>query len=127
MSREFPKALQGLLRGGAYPHGVEAVHVIATHISWVLLTGEFAYKIKRPVHYPFVDLRSASQRAFLCSEELRLNRRFAPDLYLEVCPITVVDGEARIGGAGPRAHTTRTGGLRLPRVRPRSALDRCSR
>lgn len=101
MGREFPQALQGLLRRGAYPHGVEPVHVIATHISWVLLTGEFAYKIKRPVHYPFVDLRSLAQRAFLCSEEVRLNRRFAPELYLEVCPITMVDGEARIGGAGP--------------------------
>ena len=101
MGREFPPALQGLLRAGAYPHDVQPVHVITTHISWVLLTGEFAYKIKRPVHYPFVDLRTPEQRAFLCREELRLNGRFAPELYLEVCPITLVDGEARVGGGGP--------------------------
>lgn len=97
MDHDFPRQLQGLLSPAAYPHPVEAVHLIATHISWVLLTGEFAYKIKRPVRFPFVDLRSAERRAFLCREELRLNRRFAPELYLEVCPISVVDGAARLG------------------------------
>lgn len=101
MEREFPQALRGLLRAGAYPHRVTGVHVLTTYISWILLTGEFAYKIKRPVHYPFIDLRAQERRAFLCHEELRLNRRFAPELYLQVCPITVDGGEARIGGAGP--------------------------
>lgn len=101
MGRDFPQALRGLLRAGAYPHSVKAVRVITTHISWVLLTGDFAYKVKRPVWYPFVDLRTPERRAFLCQEELRLNRRFAPELYVEVCPITLVDREARIGGPGP--------------------------
>ena len=101
MARDFPQALQGLLHARAYPHEVKRVKVITTHISWVLLTGEFAYKVKRPVQYVFVDLRAQAQRAFLCQEELRLNRRFAPELYLDVCPITLVDGEARIGGGGP--------------------------
>jgi uncharacterized protein len=101
VGRDFPQALRGLLRAGAYPHSVKAVKVITTHISWVLLTGDFAYKIKRPVRYPFVDLRAQEQRAFLCREELRLNRRFAPELYLEVCPITLDDGQARVGGPGP--------------------------
>jgi aminoglycoside phosphotransferase family enzyme/predicted kinase len=80
---------------------VQAVELIETHISWILLTGEFAYKIKRPVHYAFIDLRSADRRAFLCHEEIRLNRRFAPELYLGVCPISVAAGEARLGGPGP--------------------------
>jgi aminoglycoside phosphotransferase family enzyme/predicted kinase len=88
------------LAPGAYPHAVQSVHLIETHISWVLLTGEWAYKIKRPVRYPFVDLRSAEHRAFLCHEEVRLNKRFAPDLYVSVCPITQSDGEARMEGAG---------------------------
>jgi uncharacterized protein len=69
-------------------------------MSWVLLTGEFAYKIKRPVHYPFVDLRAAERREFLCHEEVRLNRRFAPELYLGVCQITSTDGEVRLDGSG---------------------------
>jgi uncharacterized protein len=55
-----------------------------THISWVLLAGRFAYKIKKPVTLPFLDYGTVEQRRFYCQEELRLNRRFAPDLYLDV-------------------------------------------
>src|ERR1700736_1682307 len=80
----FPEHLQGLLHPRAYTHPVQAVQLVETHISWILLTGEFVYKIKRPVHYPFVDLRSAERREFLCHEEVRLNRRFACELYLGV-------------------------------------------
>jgi aminoglycoside phosphotransferase family enzyme/predicted kinase len=69
-------------------------------MSWVLLTGEFAYKIKKPVNYSFVDLRSPERRAFYCREELRLNRRFTRNLYIEVCEITVTDGTASIAGQG---------------------------
>ena len=96
----LPRQLRGLLMPAAYPHPVESVELVQTHVAWVLLTGPFAYKIKRPVHYPFVDQRSAEHRAFLCREELRLNRRFAADLYLEVSNVTTVAGEARIGGDG---------------------------
>jgi uncharacterized protein len=96
----LPRQLHGLLTPAAYPHPVESIELVQTHVSWVLLTGRFAYKIKRPVQYPFVDLRSAERRAFLCREELRLNRRFAPDLYLGVCGVTSENGAARIGGGG---------------------------
>ena len=112
----FPDHLHALLYPRAYPHPVRAVDLVETHISWVLLTGRFAYKIKRPVHYAFIDLRRASQRRQLCHEEVRLNRRFAPELYLGVGAIRQRRGEARIGGSGriiehavrmrqfPRAH-----------------------
>jgi hypothetical protein len=96
----FPDQLHALLYPRAYPHPVRAVDLVETHISWVLLTGRFAYKIKRPVHYAFVDLRSAEQRRSLCHEEVRLNRRFAPELYLGVRAIRERKGEARIGGSG---------------------------
>jgi len=96
----FPDHLHALLYPRAYPHPVRAVDLIETHISWVLLTGRFAYKIKRPVRYAFVDLRSAEQRRVLCHEELRLNRRFAAELYLDVRAIRHRRGEARIGGSG---------------------------
>jgi aminoglycoside phosphotransferase family enzyme/predicted kinase len=82
----------------AYPHPVERVRLIETHVSWILLTGSYAYKLKRPVHYPFVDMRLPEQRHFLCREELRLNRRLAPELYLDVVPVTSEAGAARIGG-----------------------------
>ncbi len=96
----FPEHLQGLLHPRAYPHPVRAVQLVQTHISWILLTGEFAYKIKRPVHYSFADLRSAERRAFLCHEEVRLNRRFASELYLGVSQITSGEGEVRVDGSG---------------------------
>jgi aminoglycoside phosphotransferase family enzyme/predicted kinase len=95
---EFPFA--GLMNPAAYPHEVRYVRLIETHISWVLLTGEYAYKIKRPVVYPFVDLRAAERRAFYCAEEVRLNRRFAPELYLDVCEVREDRDSVRIGGSG---------------------------
>ncbi|MEP7242084.1 MAG: AAA family ATPase [Gammaproteobacteria bacterium] len=96
----LPANLSFLMEPDAYPHPVDRVRLIETHISWVCLAGAFAYKIKRPVCYPFIDMRSAEQRLFFCREELRLNRRFAPDLYLDVVPITSDGRNARIGGTG---------------------------
>ena len=100
MSGALAGDLAGLMTAEAYPHAVGRIELVQTHISWVLLTGEYAYKIKRPVRYAFVDLTSFEQRARLCAEELRLNRRFAPDLYIDVCPVTLRAGVARIGGSG---------------------------
>ena len=97
----LPPPLDALLRPQAYPHPVGAVELVETHVSWVLLAGDFAYKIKRPVRYAFVDLRDADRRRFFCEEEVRLNRRFAPELYLDVCPIISSQGEIRMGGTGP--------------------------
>ena len=92
--------LHELLDPAAYPYAVDRVQLIETPISWVLLAGPYAYKIKRPVRLEYVDQQSAQRRAQLCAEELRLNRRFAPELYLGVQPIVRVDGRLRVGGAG---------------------------
>jgi aminoglycoside phosphotransferase family enzyme/predicted kinase len=100
MSSSLPEYLTSLLDPAAYPHPVRSVELVETHISWVLLTGELAYKLKRPVHYPFVDLRSLERRAYFCAEEVRLNRRFCEPLYLDVCPITRLDGRLSFGGSG---------------------------
>jgi uncharacterized protein len=96
----LPDTLEALLSPRAYPHSVQAVQLVETHISWILLTGEVAYKIKRPVALAFVDLRSPEHREFLCNEEVRLNRRFAPDLYLGVCRITADEQGATVDGLG---------------------------
>lgn len=100
MNAELPEELRGLLRPAAYPHPVAAIQLVQTHMSWILLTGEFAYKLKRPVCYAFVDFSTRERREFSCREELRLNRRFAAELYVNVCAITEVNGAARIGGEG---------------------------
>jgi len=78
-----------------------ACTVIETHISWVLMTGSYAYKIKKPVNFGFLDFSTLEKRHFCCSEELRLNRRLAADLYLEVMPITGTPEHPEIGGATP--------------------------
>lgn len=100
MSDKLPSELKSLLTPTAYGHPVRDVKLVETHVSWVFLTGELAYKIKRPVAYPFVDLRSAEQRAYFCGEEIRLNRRFAPDLYLDVCAVTRSGDRIELGGDG---------------------------
>lgn len=93
--------VRDLLRAEAYPHEVAGLRLVETHISWVLLTGPYAYKIKQPVRFDFLDASSAGRREQLCHEEIRLNRRFAPELYLDVVPILSRDGHLWIGGAGP--------------------------
>lgn len=84
-----------------YPHPADEVEVIETHISFVLLAGEFAYKLKKPVDLGFLDFRSLADRRHFCEEELRLNRRTAPALYLEVVPIAGGTESPVLGGDGP--------------------------
>ncbi len=76
-----------LLRETAYPHPVTDLQVLDTHISWVILTGRFAYKIKKALRLEFLDFSTLELRRHFCEEELRLNRRWAPELYLDVVPI----------------------------------------
>jgi hypothetical protein len=99
-AHNLPEHLRGLLNPAAYPHAVTQVELVETHMSWVFLTGERAYKVKRPILYPFADFRELAQRERLCREELRLNRRFAPGLYESVERVTLRDGSAVIGGQG---------------------------
>lgn len=80
--------------------GAGEVRVVQTHISTVLLAGAFAYKLKRPVHLPFLDFSTLERRLHFLQEELRLNRRTAPELYLDVLPITGTPQAPRLGGNG---------------------------
>ncbi|MGD9857332.1 MAG: AAA family ATPase [Planctomycetaceae bacterium] len=95
-----PPLIAGLLRPEAYPHTVDRLRVRETHISWVLLTGDFAYKIKKPVNLGFADFSTLDRRRFCCEEEVRLNRRFAADLYLNIVPITRTAVGLHVGGQG---------------------------
>ncbi len=79
--------IENLKNPEIFDHPVEEFQVIETHISWVLLTGQYVYKIKKPVNYGFLDFSSLEKRKYYCEEELRLNKRLAPDLYLEVVTI----------------------------------------
>ncbi|MGB0712387.1 MAG: AAA family ATPase [Gammaproteobacteria bacterium] len=84
-----------------FPHPTGETRHLETHISHVLLTGDFAYKFKKPVDFGFLDFSTAARRAHFCAEEIRLNRRTAPDIYLDVARVTGSWREPRIDGDGP--------------------------
>lgn len=90
-----------LRRAEAYPEAPERVDAVETHMSWVFLAGEFVYKLKKPVRYDFLDFSTPEARRLDCEEEVRLNRRLAPEVYLGVVPL-VISPEAtlRLGGQG---------------------------
>lgn len=92
--------IASLMDSRAYPHPVSSVEIFETHISWVIATGAFAYKIKKAVKLDFLDFSTLEQRRHYCEEELRLNRRWAPDLYLEVVPIGGSHEHPSIDGDG---------------------------
>ncbi|MFW2441027.1 MAG: AAA family ATPase [Arenicellales bacterium] len=94
------KLINALLNPSLYDHAVDQIELVETHISWVLLTGDFAYKIKKPVNFGFLDFSSLEKRRHYCEEELRLNRRFAPELYLDVITITGTEDQPAVKGTG---------------------------
>lgn len=83
-----------------YDHPIGRVQRVETHISHVLLTGDFAYKIKKPLDLGFLDFSSLDKRLHACREEVRLNRRLAPEIYLGVVPITGSVAAPRLNGDG---------------------------
>src|SRR5688500_14158552 len=96
---EPPELVRALLDPRAYPCGRQVEH-IETHISHVFLTGEFAYKIKKPLDLGFLDFSTLAKRHEFCEEELRINRRLAPDLYLGVVAIAGSPDAPRVEGSG---------------------------
>jgi hypothetical protein len=83
-----------------YPHAPESVEVVESHISWVFLAGDRAYKLRKPVSFPFLDYGTPERRREMAEAEVRLGRRLAPDLYLGVLPLRRSDGTWTLGGAG---------------------------
>lgn len=89
-----------MLRPEFYPHPVEAVSLQETHISRVLLTGDFVYKIKKPVDLGFLDFTTLEKRRHFCRREVELNRRLSHDIYLGVVSITKKDRTYYLAGPG---------------------------
>ena len=94
------KLINAMLNPTVFDHTVDEIELLETHISWVILTGDIAYKIKKPVNFGFLDFSSLEKRRHFCQEELRLNRRFAPQLYLDVISITGSEEQPVINGDG---------------------------
>lgn len=99
-TRQLLSLVCGLRDHAEFEHHIERFEIIETHISYILLTGPYAYKFKKPVDFGFLDFSTLEKRRFYCYEELRLNRRLAPELYLEVVPITGSTDYPELGGGG---------------------------
>ena len=84
-----------------YPEKPARVETIETHMSWVFLTPQHAFKLKKPVRYDYLDFSTLAARRKSCEEERRLNRRLAPGVYLDVIPLVLgSDGAMHLGGPG---------------------------
>ena len=95
-----PPLVQAMLDPSFYPHRPKGVELVETHISWVFLTGDLAYKVKKPVDFGFLDFRTLEQRRHFSEEEVRLNRRLSPDVYMGVVEIKERDGGFSLEGEG---------------------------
>ncbi|MFC1796708.1 AAA family ATPase [Pseudomonadota bacterium] len=112
--------LRKLSDPAAYPHETSEIRFVETHISWVILTGDFAYKIKKPVKLGFLDFSTLELRRYFCEEELRVNRRTAPDLYLRTVPIGAVAGGIRVGAEPALEYA-----VQMNQFSHEARLDRC--
>ncbi|MEE9152246.1 MAG: hypothetical protein V3U20_10515, partial [Thermoplasmata archaeon] len=89
-----------LQRPEAYPEPIKNVKMLQTHISYIFITDDHVYKIKKPVNFGFLDFSTLDKRLYYCQKEIELNKRLSPDVYLDVVPITD-EGEAlAVGGKG---------------------------
>jgi aminoglycoside phosphotransferase family enzyme/predicted kinase len=96
----LPELIRSLFNPACYDHAADSVQHVETHISHVLLAGEFAYKLKKPLDLGFLDFSTLDKRLHACQEEVRLNRRLAPTFYLGVVPVTGTPAEPHINGRG---------------------------
>ncbi|HEY3307409.1 MAG TPA: AAA family ATPase [Desulfuromonadaceae bacterium] len=93
--------LKSLLKPEAYPEPTHSVELIQTHVSWIFLTDNYAYKVKKPVDFGFLNFTTIDRRRFYCNEEVRLNRRLCPDIYEGVVELRETSSGAAFHGNGP--------------------------
>lgn len=120
LKNDLPQLIRSLHAPACYDHAADPVRVIETHISWVLLTGEFAYKIKKPLDLGFLDFSSLSKRLHACCDEVQLNRRLAPAIYLDVVPITGTPADPHVNGSGETFEYA----VKMRQFPPDATLDR---
>jgi aminoglycoside phosphotransferase family enzyme/predicted kinase len=95
-----PPLVQALLKPEIYPHSPKKVEMVQTQMSFLFLTGDYVYKVKKPVDLGYLDYTTLKNRHFFCQQEIELNRRLCPDMYLEVVPIVSNRGQIRLGVEG---------------------------
>jgi aminoglycoside phosphotransferase family enzyme/predicted kinase len=96
----FDDLIKKMKKSNFFGKNIESINTIETHISIIFLTGKYAYKMKKPVNYGFLDFSTLEKRKYFCYEELKLNKRLCPDIYLEVLPITISNNNIKLNGKG---------------------------
>ncbi|MEJ2584802.1 MAG: hypothetical protein P8Z38_07085 [Robiginitalea sp.] len=92
------KEIHRIIDSKAVPYPTAEISLIETHISWVLLTDAYVYKFKKPLTFSFLDFSTLEKRRLACEQEVSLNRRLAPEMYLGVLPVISEEGQMRIDG-----------------------------
>jgi len=119
-SDEQAELIRNLANPACYEHAVSSVQHLETHISHVLLSGEYAYKFKKPLDLGFLDFSTLDKRRHVCQEEVRLNRRLAPAYYLGVVPVTGSPAAPQVNGAGEPIEYA----VKMRQFPPDATLDR---
>jgi len=100
MMSQLPEMVQALLDPKAYPEAPRGIEMVQTRMSFVFLTDDYVYKVKKPVDLGYLDYTTLDKRQFYCQREIELNRRLCPDAYLGVVPITREKGDILVDGQG---------------------------
>ncbi len=96
----LPDYIQFLLREAEYPQIADEIKLVQTHISFVILAGDYVYKFKKPVDFGFLNFSTLEKRSYYCEQELSLNRRLCPDIYLELISVTAEGDSFCLNGSG---------------------------
>lgn len=116
----LPLYIQQLLEPERYPHPVETVTLLQTHVSYLMFAGDYVYKWKKPVNLGFVDFSTLEKREFFCQEEVRLNRRLCPNMYLGVVALCRAGDLVQLDGDG----TPFEFGVKMRRLPAAKMMDR---
>jgi aminoglycoside phosphotransferase family enzyme len=97
---KLPALVEALLKPETYAHHPAKVELVQTQMSFIFLTGDYVFKIKKPVDLGYLDYTTLEKRLFFCRQEIELNRRLCPDAYLDVVPVIRQNGQIQLGGEG---------------------------
>ena len=100
MPKHTKQMLEALKRPESYDSPIRNIRLLQTHISWVFLTGDYAYKIKKPVDFGFLDFTTLDKRKRFCLKELEINRMFSEDIYIDVLPVNIFSDSIKVNGPG---------------------------
>ena len=119
LAEGHPLLVRTLMRPEAYPEQVKRIRMLETHVSYLFFTGKTVYKVKKPVDYGFLDFTTLEKRHFYCLQEVVLNSRISPQVYLGVVPICEQDGSLKIEGTGPTVEYA----VKMRQLRRKHALN----